>query len=166
MMEEIKKIFKKRDSAFEKQTLEIFKQINTALVSVTRFLNDIDPTCEAGNLSWEDTNLVDDLIVIIGTVQFTPNTTVEIDGELVSITEDNMDYFNRVIHMSLPYDLVVEGDEDIITEFLYDIHNEEIAKEALAAHEESQGTDLDFDLSKLSDDQMHALELFHAREKK
>jgi len=165
-MEEIKKIFKKRDTAFEKQTLEIFKLINTALVSVTRFLNDIDPTCEAGDLSWEDTNLVDDLIIIIGTVRFTPGTTVEIDGELISITEDNLEYFNRIIHMSLPYDLVVEGDEDIITEFLYDIHNEEIAKEALALHEESQGEDLKFDLTQLTDEQKLALELFHAREKK
>ena len=62
------------------------------------------------------------------------------------------DSFKLVIEKGI----ITQNNGNIPSEFLYDIHNEEIAKEALAAHEESQGTDLDFDLSKLSDDRcMH-----------
>lgn len=169
-MEELKKVFEERDSAFEKKTLEIFNIIHISLVCVTEFLNDIDPIFAAGDVAWEDANLIDDLVIVIGMVHYTPGTTVEIDGNMVSITEENLDYFQRVVHMSLPYDLVLSSDEDAILEFLHNMHDEGKAEDISEPIESGaipgEATSTDFDLTKLTDEQRQALMYYNIKEKK
>jgi len=168
-MEELKKVFEERDSAFEKKTLEIFDIIHTSLVCVTEFLNDIDPIFNAGVVAWEDANLIDDLVVIIGMVHYTPGTAIEIDGNMISITEENLDYFQRVVHMSLPYDLVSSSDEDAITNFLHKIHQEnktnDFSEPLESGGASNEATATDFDLTKLTDEQRRALMFYNIKEK-
>jgi len=171
-MENLKELFNKRDSVFEAATLEIFKKINTTLTCVTTFLNEIDPMVNAGKIVWEDSSLHedDDLITIVGMVEFTPGTSVEIDGETIEVTEETVEYLNRVIHMSLPYDLVEADNGQEITSFLQDIHAEEMERNMLESSDDednipTQQTGPDFDLTKLTEEQRQALDLYNAREK-
>jgi len=163
-MEKLQKLFEVRDSAFAKQTSTIFEQIHEALVSVTAFLNDIDPVFDAGIITWEDATLMDDMIVIIGMVEYELDTTLEVDNKTVTITEENADGFQRVVHMSLPIDLVATKDEQVITDFLYELHannNTGIFSDPIDPSPFGE----DFDLTKLTDEQRKSLSLFNVRER-
>lgn len=164
-MEELKKLFNVRDNAFEKQTYEIFSVINTTLVCVNSFLCDIDPIFAAGNIAWEDVNLVDDGIVIIGMVDYTEGTEMEVDNNTIVVTKDNIEYFRRIVHMSLPVDLVYEDDEDVIMEFLYNMHNQDSVSAFSEPLEPGINNNTDFDLSKLTEEQRQSL-MFHDNKEK
>lgn len=168
-MEDLKELFTARDTAFEEKTRKIFELMNTSLVCVTKFLNSTDPMFEAGKISWEDANLVDDLVVIIGMVHYEPGTIVDVGGSVVSITEENIEYFQRVVHMSLPIKLVTSSNEDDIMQFLHnllatnqgddfkDVINN--APSGVNDHPDSivsNQNSLDFDLTQLSEEQAQA----------
>lgn len=163
-MEELREVFNERDTAFAAGTMKIFELIHTTLVCVTEFLNESDPVCAAGNISWEDANLMEDLVVIIGMVDYAPGTAIEADGNLVTITEDNLEYFQRVVHMSLPYDLVKTSNEVEITAFLRTI-NENVGEEFTDAVSPPTTSDTDFDLSKLTEEQRKSLMMHNAKGK-
>ena len=164
-MEELKKVFEARDSAFEKKTHEIFELIHTSLVCVTEFLNDVDSIFNAGDITWEDANLVDDLVVIVGMLEYAPGTTVKVDGNLISVTEENLDYFQRVVHMSLPFDLVASSNADDITRFLYDLHNNSNKSDFSELVEDKPSSIADFDLTKLTEEQRQSLMFYNGKEK-
>ena len=164
-MEELRKVFEARDKAFEKKTFEIFEIIHDTLVCVTNFLDDIDPICAAGTITWEDANLVDDLVVVIGMVEYTPGTTMEMDGNLITITKENLDYFQRVVHMSLPFDLVESANEEDIMKFLYNINKEKEASEFSEVVDGNPKASMEFDLTKLTDEQRQALQFFTSKGK-
>lgn len=164
-MEELEKIFEARDIAFEEQTNEIFNMIHTTLMCVTTFLSDIDPIFAAGNIAWEDVNLVDGGIIIIGMVDYTEGTEMEVDGNTISITKDNIEYFRRIVHMSLPLDLVYEDNEDVIMEFLYHMHNQDNVATFSEPLEPAINQSNEFDLSKLTDQQRQSL-MFHNNKEK
>lgn len=157
-MEELRKVFEARDSAFEKKTLEIFEMIHTTLVSVTTFLNEIDPMLASGTIEWEDANILDDdQVVIIGTVNYAPGVTVEVEGSLTTITEENLDYFQRVIHMALPFDLVESRNEEKIMEFLKEIYDKSVIEEGEEDTDIPVSAETEFDLSKLTEEQRQSL---------
>ncbi len=164
-MEELEKIFEARDMAFEKQTHEIFDIIYTTLVCVTTFLGDIDPIFAAGNILWEDVNLVDGGIVIIGMVDYTEGTEIEVDKNTVMVTEDNIEYFRRIVHMSLPIDLVYKDDESVIMEFLYNMHSQDNVSTFSEPLEPGINNNPEFDLSKLTEQQRQSLMLHNNKEK-
>lgn len=164
-MEKLEKIFEARDMAFEKQTHEIFDIIHTTLVCVTTFLSDIDPVFEAGTIMWEDVNLVDGGIVIIGMVDYTEGTEMEVDNNTVIVTKDNIEYFRRIIHMSLPLDLVYEDNEDVIMEFLYNMHSQDNVSTFSEPLVPAVNNNPDFDLTKLTEQQRQSL-MFHNNKEK
>jgi len=164
-MKELEKLFDVRDDAFKEQTLEIFNAINTTLVCVTTFLNDIDPIFAAGNIAWEDANLIDNGIIIIGMVDYTEGTEMQVDGNTVTVTKDNIGYFQRIVHMSLPLDLVYQDDEDVIMEFLYNMHNQDSVSTFSEPLEPTPNQSNEFDLSKLTEKQRQSL-MFHDNKEK
>lgn len=162
-MEDLQKMLKARDSAFEEKTLEIFKLINTTLVCVTTFLSDIDPLCDAGTFTWEDANIVDDLLVVMGSVDYTPGTTFESDGNEITITEENLEYFRRVVHMNVPLELATTNDEDAIMEFLYTMHEEKSAEEFSETIDKFIPSATEFDLTQLTDEQLQSLKFYNMK---
>jgi len=164
-MEELEKIFEARDVAFEKQTYKIFDIIHTTLVCVTTFLRNIDPVFAAGTIMWEDVNLVDDGIVIIGMVDYTEGTEMEVDNNTIIVTKDNIEYFRRIVHMSLPIDLVYEDSEDVIMEFLYNMHSQDNISTFSEPLEVEINNNTDFDLTKLTEQQRQSLMLHSNKEK-
>jgi hypothetical protein len=166
-MSKLKEIIDTRDSSFQEKTLEIFELIHTTLVCVTEFLNDADPICAAGNLTWEDANIMEDLVVIIGMVEYVAGTEMEVDGNMVKITDENVEYFQRVVHMSLPFDLVEAGNEKDIIEFLHTMHGELNAADFSEIVEETttESAEVDFDLTKLTEEQRRSLMMHGPKEK-
>ncbi len=163
-MEKLKNVFEERDSVFSEKTHEIFALIHSTLVCVTDFLNDIDPMFDAGIITWEDASLIDNMIVIVGIVDYELGTEIDIDGNVIVITEDNLDHFQRVVHMSLPDEVVASKDSDRITKFLYELHendNPGIFSDTIAPTPPALA---DFDLSKLTEDQRQSL-LLHSGNK-
>jgi hypothetical protein len=163
-MTELKDIFDARDEAFAKKTMEIFGIIHTALVCITEFLNETDPSVASGNVSWEDANLMDDLVVIIGMVNYEEGTVIENDGNKITITNDNIEYFQRIVHMSLPYEMVLSSNEEDIMEFLHTMgtnHPIEFTESVDTPPDDS----MEFDLSKLTEEQRRSLMFHHMKGK-
>jgi len=158
-MKNLEEIFDIRDTAYAKQTNKIFDAIITTLSCVNIFLNDIDPIFDAGNIIWEEVNLIDGGIIIIGMIDYKEGTKITVDGNIIEITKNNIEYFRRVVHMTLPLDLVYTNDEDIIMEFLYNSHNESNIN-SFSEPLELENNNIEFDLTKLTEKQRVALVLY------
>ncbi len=150
-MENLKTLYNVRDEIFSDKTYEIFKKIDNTLACLTLYLTDIDEAVAQGVIAWEDTSLIDDLVVVIGTVQYDMGDIITIAGVEIEVTPNNVLEIERVIHMSIPYDLVIEDDKDNIMEFLYTV-------EAANEFNIDGAPANDFDLSELSDEQRKSLQ--------
>lgn len=147
-MENLKTLYNVRDEIFSDKTYEIFEKIDNTLACLTLYLTDVDEAVAQGVIAWEDTSLVDDLVIVIGTVQYDMGSLITIGDQEIEVTEDNLVNIERVIHMTIPYDLVIEDDKDNIMEFLYTVG---------AANEFDEVPTNDFDLTELSDEQIKSL---------
>jgi len=163
-MKDLKALFFERDKFFSDKTLEIFKEIDTTLSAVTAFLSDIDDMVSQGTITWEDASYLEDLVVIIGVVQFDVGKIITVGQAEIEITLENTEQFNRVVHMSVPVELVLENDPEEILEFLYrmgtDSEQETIEMKAMGEY-----NDMEFDLSELSDEQRKQLEMYDKKGK-
>lgn len=161
-MKELSEIIKERDDKFTEATIEIFLSIDLCIEVVEEFLCSIDSMFAAGHFTWNDVYLEDDLITLLGMVEFDIGITIETDEGTVNITDDNVEYFQRVVRMALPYKLVTTGTRDEITVFMEKLHlsgkgqgfNEQVINPAPTEKSE-------FDLSKLSTEQQAALKLYN-----
>ncbi len=153
-MNNLKNLYSKRDEVFADRTYEIFEKIDTTLSCVTVFLTDIDDLVAQGVIAWEDTSLVDDFVIVIGTVQYNLDDVLTIGDKKIKLTLDNLTQFERVVHMSIPYNLVLENDKDNIIEYLYsigaDLDNDFSTMQIPVVN-------TDFDLTELSDEQRQSL---------
>jgi hypothetical protein len=164
-MSDLETLFLERDKFFEEKTQEIFKEIYEALEAVTIFLTDIDDLIAQGNINWEDANMMDDLVILIGMVTYEPGDTIKISDDLdVIINEENIDNFQRIVHMSVPLDLVKQKDKDTILSFLYDMNVERTPEEFSSVLDETTKIPIkkeeEFDLSDLDEHQIQSLKYF------
>jgi hypothetical protein len=164
-MSDLEALFAERDKFLEENTLAIFKEMYAALEAVTIFLTDIDDLIAQGTINWEDANIMDDVVILIGMVSYEPGDTVKISDELdVIINEDNIDNFQRIVHMSIPLDLVKNNDKDVILSFLYDMNVERSAEEFSSVIDETTKIPInkeeEFDLSDLDEQQIQSLKYF------
>lgn len=163
-MADLKALFKERDEKFLEQTLKIFKLIETTLGCVTAYLSDIDEAVQQGIITWEDTSVVDDAVVVIGMVDYELGDVITLYGKEFTITQENFDEFQRVVHMSVPIDLVEEADEQKIMNYLYgldkniDEFSNVITPPAAATKLEDE-----FDLSELTEEQIESLKLHNLK---
>ncbi len=151
-MEKLKSLYDNRDEVFGDKTYEIFETIDNTLSCVTVYLSDIDDIVSQGIIAWEDTSLLDDLIIVIGTVQYNIGDVLELDGEDIEVTLDNIAQFERVVHMSIPYKLVLENNKDNIMNYLYTNGIDDSIDTFSTMNIPIANTE--FDLSELSDDQL------------
>ncbi len=162
-MKELSTIIEARDKKFKEGTIEIFLAIDLSIECVEAFLSGVEPMFAAGSFSWNDVFHEDGLITILGVVSFEDGMTIETDEGTINITKDNLEYFQRVVRMALPYDLVANGERDAIMVFLEKLHKsgkgqdfEEINQNAPHVQ-----TAADFDLSELTNDQQAALKMYN-----
>jgi hypothetical protein len=163
-MEDLKALFEVRDEQYSKETTKIFKLINNTVTCVTAYLCDMDERVAQGIVKWEDVSIIEDMLVVIGSVNYEVGTTITLDGKEYQIREDNIDEFQSVAHMSIPLDMAIDDDEDEIMAYLYDIgmdSNIEDFTSVLTPHHDS--IESEFDLSELSEEQIQALKLSTAK---
>ena len=164
-MADLKALFKARDEKFTQETLEIFKLIHTTLGCVTAYLSDIDEAVQQGIITWEDTSIVDDSVVVIGMVEYEPGETITLFGKDFKITEENIEEFQRIVHMSVPIDLVEEANEEKIMNYLYDIGEDKDINEFSNVISPPAAAKLDeeFDLSELTEEQIASLKMHNIK---
>ena len=164
-MADLKALFRARDEKFLEETLKIFNLIKTTLGCVTAYLSDVDEAVQQGIVTWEDTSIVDDSVVVIGMVDYEPGETITLYGTEFKITEENIDEYQRVVHMSVPVDLVEEGNEQNIMNYLYNLGSGKSIEEFSNVIAPPAATKLEdeFDLSELSEEQIASLKMHNIK---
>jgi len=154
-MEHLKALFKVRDEHFTTHSTKILNEIRTTLECVTNFLADVDDSISQGAITWEEATLMDDLMIVLGSVNYKPGTTPYVNGVQVPITEENCAEIQQLVHMSLPLELVISNDREEIMKYLYsEIEGFENMEDMVEAVTQS---DVEFDLSDLTEEQRQAL---------
>ncbi len=156
-MKDLAELFKSRDKAEEDATGVIFESIHVTLQAVSSFLSDVDDSIADGILIWQDAEYLDKLVTIIGMISYEIGTTMQTEEGMVEITANNIEYFQRMIHMSLPLDLVSSNDYDKVIHFLQKMQDEDDIIEYSEPLDIPPNEYRDFDLSKLTDDQRRSL---------
>ncbi len=153
-IDKLEKLFDERDSVFEGKTSKIFQMVHTCIITITKFFKDINTDTNQGTLEWEEINIMDDLVTIVGVVLYDIGSTIIVEDRETTITEENIDYFQKVIHMTLPLDVILLEEEQI-SKFLYDMYEQETLDTVTESLDLNNS--FDFDLSQLSDKQKQAL---------
>jgi len=165
--EEIIKMFKQRDEFFSRATKRILNSLPTPLFEgIYQFLN----LEEGSKVVWEDVGLVeakdkDPLVVLIGAVTYTPGSIAHLqNGQDVQITEEIAGYFQRVMRIGVPVELVSTGTTTDIIKFLQKtvkIEDDDSIEDLPTMPTEQQTIPVikqkEFDLTVLTDEQREKL---------
>lgn len=115
----IKDLFRRRTRAYDRHT----KKILEAMSPITDIIRDVvfDDTPLKDHLKW--TTIVydkpTDVILLIGEAAFPIGFELEADdGKIVKVDKRLQDHLTRVIQVGLPCNLVEEGDEKNVKQFL------------------------------------------------
>lgn len=153
---DIVKLFRHRDEVFYSETKKILDDIAPVISGATEFIDEAYGMDANRDLVWEGVNLIDGIVTLVGVVSYTPGTKLMFEDELMDITEDNHEYFQQMIRIGVPMDIVISQSADVVYTYLVNLQKNEdsLADEQL----EALDTDLaDFDLTKLSEDQRASL---------
>jgi len=161
-MEDLKALFKVRDEHFSEHTTKILIEITDTLKCVTVYLNEIDDGAAQGKIIWEDVSIMEDILIMMGTVEYGVGDTIVFGDEQIIVTPENADSLQQLVHMSVPVDLVQESDREKIMEYLRTT-TEDINVELSEIIVPTSHLDAEFDLSELSDEQIQALKLSTAK---
>jgi len=162
--------FHQRDRTFSKHT----KAILDALVDVTNgaseFIKSLpDSFYKHGTVVWEDVSLVKDYIMLVGVLRYENGTTFMFKNEMIEITEANKEYWQRVMRVGVPLDIIESGTKEDIIQFLQSVYDaelnevneliKEIEEEFYSSDDESKEEE-EFDLDQLSEEQRKQLQMF------
>ena len=176
---------KQRNDQFTEVTKQILELMAPTVLAATVEAMELQDQSERGRLTWTDVMLYDDgepMVIVAGLVKYEIGDTVALDSDATAtITADNQFYFQKIIRVALPNELIVSGTKEDIYDFLImskEKEEEEASKEEPEIddrpfidndiqhegdyHEPpSNETDPeDFDLEALNDDQRASLELY------
>ncbi len=156
MAKKLKTLFNHRRQLFERNTDAIFVRLTPATNGIVEYLN-LKEEIKQGQLTW--TNVVNQevegLVTMIGLIKYPPGSEFETaDGEMITVNEDMVEYFSRILKFTLPYKLLDEGTTEDVVAFLksLDVEGEEKKvnkKEALTLAE--------FEYDDLTDEQKAAM---------
>lgn len=157
-MEDLKPLYKKRDERYNKENQKLLEMIDVTLAATIAYFEKINPTIMDGAISWEDTSLMDDMIVIMGMLSYELGKILDIGGVRIEVTEENLEQLQHMVHMAIPIELVEAADAEKITEYLQSMEAEgEIDIDAIEIS--APTPEHEFDLSELSEEQRENLKL-------
>ncbi len=158
-MEDLKTIYKNRDDHYTKENNKLLKLINTTLKCVTVYLSKVNPVIQQGIISWEDTSVMDDMVIVIGMLGYELGNTITDGNGKIVITEENILELQQMVHMAVPLKLVEAADSEKITKYLQNLDsNHDIEADTTIVESPTQHAQ-DFDLSELSEEQLENLRL-------
>ncbi len=120
MAKKLKTLFTHRQQHFEKNTDAIFTVMLNVTNGIIEFLN-LKNEISQGQLTW--TNIInqeaDGLVTIIGLIKYPPGSQFETaEGQTITVSEDTVDYFTRIMKFTLPFELANNGTFDDVVAFL------------------------------------------------
>ena len=126
MAKRLKTLFTHRQRSFEKNTDAIFTAISHVTDGIVEYLNLKDEIAQ-GQLTW--TNIInqeaDGLITMIGLIKYPPGSKFDTaEGQTITVSEDTVDYFNRIMKFTLPFELIDKGTFDDVLTFLKSLEAE------------------------------------------
>ncbi len=156
MAKKLKTIFKHRQRQFEKNTDAVFVALEAATTGIIQYLN-LKEEIQQGQLMW--TNVVwqekEGLVTVIGLIQYPPGSQFQTaDGEMISVNEDMVEYFSRILKFTLPYDLLDTGTTEDVLAFLHSLDKDE---EAPTDNPVKKFEDAEFEFDDLTDEQKAAI---------
>lgn len=167
-MKDVQTLIQQRDKLYTDQTNAIFERIVTSLDGIRDYLIHADPSYTPGTFSWEELSVFDELLVLNGIVRYDVGSQFILDGDTIEITEDNKEYFNRVLRIVVPLVVINQYNADATFNFFATLHaaaeeeqaiEEERAAIAMANKdqtiliEDKSLSDLEFDLDDLTEEQ-------------
>ena len=160
MAKKLKTIFRHRQRQFEKNTDAIFAALEPATNGIIEYLN-LKEEISQGQLKW--TNVVNQesegLITMIGLIQYPPGSEfATADGEMITVSEDTVEYFSRILKFTLPYDLLDKGTTKDVVEFLNSLDKEGEERVDVVNETQEEARKLaEFEYDDLTDEQKAAI---------
>ena len=167
-MTDLLHIFKQRDDHYTKMTDLILEVLNDPIIEGTKEFLQSQESQLNGILEWDEITLIDGLIILIGVMTYSPGTTITLgDGKVVVVSEQNVDYFNRVIRVGIPLQIALEGNKADVISFLQKTLDEPSNSETESSdknlnNKSSIAAINDFDLEQLTEKQKSALFVFNS----
>jgi hypothetical protein len=166
--QQLKKLFEKRKIAYTKVSNTILEELrDEVLTGIFAYFAAHDEVGEGRRLVWEEVGYIEqhEMLIVMGVLQYdVGSTVVDEHGETVTITEELAPYFQRVVKVGLPFEIVEASKEDVMMFLLErDKQSEEEQKEAIQFLRDVIGEtsdeleDREFNFDDLTEDQQARL---------
>ena len=168
--EQLKQLFHKRKEAYSKTSSSILEHLKSGvLVAIDEYFTELNEVGDKRELKWDQIGYAEqyNMLILLGMIHYEPGAQVTTEtGDVVIITEELAPYFQRIIRIGIPFNLVDES-KDVIKDFLKkrEEANEEERTEAVqflrnllkVAEEDADDGSGEFDFDSLSDEQRKGL---------
>lgn len=159
MAKRLKTLFMHRQQFFERNTDTIFKSVINVTDGIIEYLNLKDEIAQ-GQLTW--TNILhqeaEGLVTMIGLVKYPPGAKFDTaEGQTITVSKNNVDYFTRIMRFSLPYDLVDSGTREDVLVFLKSLESEGQQQTEIVELPEEIMSLAEFEFDELTDEQKAAM---------
>lgn len=118
---DITEMFQQRDIMFSRETKNLLSAIDPTIIGITQYLDTEPGLMGDSTLEWEGVNLVDDMVTVVGVIHYTPGTQLMVDGGLLDITDNNCEYFQQIVRVGIPIDVVATQSADTIYAYLVNL---------------------------------------------
>ena len=157
----VRELFTARTTAFEKATSEILQNMQAVQEAIHEYMCIDEIEKRNGSLIWEEASLVgtgkDSLIILIGVVSFPAGSVLDLgDGKSIKVTKDTEPYFRKIIRAGIPLSVAVKTKKQIL-KYLEKTEEEE-RKDQEETLDKLFQSEVEFDLSQLTDEQRKAYE--------
>ena len=102
--------------------------------------------------------------MLLGFVNYESGQEFLMGGELVEITEDNKDYFQRVLRIGIPLTVALVNTKESVIQFLLNLNSavmeEPVDESPPIKIKPDTNEEMEFDLDELTDEQKLALDMF------
>ena len=119
--EQLKQLFAKRKDAYNKTSSSILEHLRSSvLAAVDEYFTELNEVGDKRELKWDQIGYVEqhNMLVLLGMIHYAPGAQVITEtGDVVTITEELAPYFQLIIRIGLPFNMVDET-KDAIKEFL------------------------------------------------
>ena len=118
-MTDFKELIIARDEVWENITQAIMDSIPETVAGVIMYLTQNNELAQCV-VEWQSVSCIDDAVELIGTLVYPVGSTFTPPGggDPITVTADNVDYFQRALCLYLPLDLVLKEDANFVYEFL------------------------------------------------
>lgn len=162
-------LLEERDNIYHEFTYSILEQLApTVLVTAIEHLG-LEDMAATGQVMWQDVAVTDYILTLVALVKYPPGSTYTTEsGEEIEVTETmDQEYFTRVIRISIPLELAINGTIEEVRDFLEVTRAEAQDRQeqyysTLDNLDEGMSTEAtDFDLDELTEEQRQKLNMFY-----